>query len=278
MAKEKSKVIKLSPVFEMLSGAIKIYWQNIFKFIKMLLWSLLGFIPLFLLSLVAFLLQDVWHLNGLGLQIILTILVTASILWLLYYWARVYLALFLMIKNNFKKKTIIQFQETRQLVWSYIGLIFLIILFLVPLFLIGSAFLVSLNLLPLAPLVLAMLLLGALILLVAGFTLAIFFGLAVFSLVFENLNSLAALKRSIFLIEKYWWSVFGRILFFGLVIWVFSLAISLPLALAPANSVFYSAWNMVIGFIQILVAPIYLLYMVNVYRDLVKIKGATPKK
>ena len=277
MTKGKSKSVKLSPVGKMLNGALKIYWQNILKFIKMLLWSLVGFIPLVLLSLVAFLLQDIWHFTGAGLQLVLTILVTLSILWLGYYGARVYLSLFLMIKNNFKKKTVIQFRETRRLVWSYIGLIFLMIIFLFPFFLVAFAFFVSLNLLALAPLILIMLLLFALILLAAGFTLVIFFGLAVFSLAFENLNSLAAIKRSIFLIKGYWWAVCGRILFFGLVTWFFSLAISWPLAVAPEDSVFYPVWNMVVNLIQILIIPIYLLYMTGVYRELVKIKGTAKK-
>lgn len=276
--KTKVKNSKLTPVFTMIESAWKIYWQNINKFIRLLLWSLIGFLPLFFLSLVAFCLQDIWGINSLGLQVSLAVLVTFSLLWLAYYFARVYVSLFLMIKNNFKKKTWEQFKESRMVVWSYISLIFLTIIFLSPLFLIGLAFMVSINLLPMAPMVLAMLLFCALILFTLAFILVIFFGVSTFSLVFENLNGLQALKRSMFLVERYWWAVLGRMLFFALIIWVFSLLLSFPLALASTDSAFYRAWQGIVNLVQILISPIYLLYMVQVYRDLVKIKGPMPKK
>lgn len=275
--KSKIKTPKLTPVFVMLDSALRSYWKNINKFIRLLLWALIGFIPLFVLSLIAFFLQDILDINNLNLQISLTVLVTFSLLWLAYYFARVYISFFLMIKNNFKKSTWQQFKESRTIVWSYISLVFLTIIFLSPLFLIGLAFMVSINLLPMAPMVLAMLLFCALILFSLAFILVIFFGVSTFSLVFENLNGLQALKRSMFLVERYWWAVLGRMLFFSLLIWVFSLLISFPLALAATDSAFYNAWQGIINLVQILVSPVYLLYMVQVYRDLVKIKGPMVK-
>ncbi|MCX6798413.1 MAG: hypothetical protein NTX66_04370 [Candidatus Falkowbacteria bacterium] len=274
MSKRKTQKPKLTPVFTMLPSALSIYWANIIKLIKMMLWGLIGLIPFVVLTILAFVLQNIWHFDGSVMQLVLAALIGLATLWLLYYFARVYMGFYLMVKNNFKKKTQEQFRETRSIVWSYIGLVLLIIVFLFPLLLISLAFLVSLNLLSLAPLVLITLLLVALILLAAVFVMAIFFGLAVFALVFENLNGPQALKRSIFLIEKYWWVVSGRILFIGFVFWFFSLIISLPLALVSETSSFFRAWNSIIGFVKILVAPIYLIYMSFVYKDLVKIKGA----
>lgn len=267
---------KLSPVWKVLKKACTIYWTNINKFIKMMLWALLGFAPFVVLVILSFLLQNFWQLGNPIyniIQIILAILIGLSFLWILYYAARIYLSFYLMIKNNFTKTTRAQFKDSRPFVWSYISLILLIIVILLPLALIGMAFLLSINLLHLAPLVLAALLFVVLILFASFFVLAIFFGLAGFSLVFENLSGLQALKRSIFLIEKYWWAVLGRMMFVGLAFWLFSLVISIPLTFAMETSAFFSMWSAIISFMQILVAPIYLLYMATFYKNLVRIKA-----
>jgi len=268
---------KLTPVFTLLETAGKNYWANLGRIIKMLLWSLVGFIPLLALAVLAFFFQDVLGFDGSGLQILVTVLITFSLLWLAYYWARVYASLFLMVKNGFKLKTRPQFQESLRIVWSYISLILLVIIFLSPLLLISLVLFVSLNLLPLAPLFLILILICALVLLALAFILAIFFGLASFSLFFENLSAPQALKRSLFLIEGYWWVVLGRILFFFLIFWIFSLIISLPLSGSPSGSAWYQAWSGFIRLAKIVVYPLYLLYMVGVYKDLKIIKGDQPK-
>lgn len=270
---KKEKRISLTPAVEMIAIAWRQYWLHIISFIKMIAWSLWAFVPLFILSLLAFVLQEVLWLKHVSLTAAFAVLVTLAFLFCLYFLARTYLSFFLMIKNDFKKKTVDQFRESKNLVWPYINLIFLIIVFLVPIFLISVAFLVSINILPLAPLFLAVLLFGALILFALAVSLAVFFGLAVFSLVFEKLSAPVALKRSIFLIEKYWWAVLGRMLFYAFLLWVFSLLLAMPLAYFSPESSWALAWQGLINIIDVLLIPLYLIYMSIIYRDLVKIKG-----
>ncbi|MCX6795049.1 MAG: hypothetical protein NTY31_03660 [Candidatus Falkowbacteria bacterium] len=116
-------------------------------------------------------------------------------------------------------------------------------------------------------------LLWTLLLIVPGIIYSVLYSFACYALFFEDKRGLAAIRRSVQLVTGYFWPVFGRFLFIGVIVWFFSIIISIPsMSLVNANSLFVSLWTGIVQVISFLIGPIVLIYTYNVYTELVKIK------
>ena len=156
-----------------------------------------------------------------------------------------YIAMFLLVKNNYVGSEKEIYQSSKKLFWPYIGLTLLTTLFI---------------------------LLWTCLLIIPGIIFSILYSFAVYVLFFEDKKGMAAIKRSVQLVKHYWWAVFGRFCLFGLVIWLFMLIISIPVGLTPENTLMFSIWNAIVQVINMLIGPIALLFSYRIYQDLVKIK------
>lgn len=237
---------KLTPVYELLEGAIKVWWKNLMKFIKVYLWGVLfTLIPLVIGGLLGYLFAKTYLLNNLLISVPLGLLIFACFVLALYFITRSYIGVFLVVKKNYEGDELKIFKETKKYFWSYLWLSILTTVFI---------------------------LLWTLLLIIPGLIFSIFYSLAVYAFFFEGLTGLAAIKRSLSLVKNYWWAVFGRFIVIGIVLFIFTKIISLPLYSVSEDSVFFYFWTSVIKIISFLIGPISLLYFYQIYKDLVKIK------
>jgi len=235
---------KLTPIFENLEMAIKVWWKNLKKFVFVYLWGLL-FALIALVVGAIFLGLSYWQMNNsilAGLSLVIAIL---SFLVAFYFSVCAYLGAFLLVKKNYVGKELDIFKETPKYFWPYLGLTILTMIFV---------------------------LLWTCLLIIPGIIYSVFYSLACFAFFFEDKRGLAAIRRSTDLITGYWWPVFGRFIVIGLIGWVVMGVVSAPLSGTNANSAFFHIWNLVIQVVSFLIGPIFLLYIYSIYQDLVKIK------
>jgi len=115
-------------------------------------------------------------------------------------------------------------------------------------------------------------LLWSLLLVIPGIIYSVFYAFACFAFFWEGTLGRAAIRRSRELVAHYWWPVFGRVCFLGIITWAFTLIVSLPVYFVSVDSVFFQLWNILVQVISFLIGPIFLIFYYNIYRDLVKIK------
>jgi len=244
MAEDKKP--KLTPVFKLLKTALKIWWKNLKKFVMIYVWAaLLMLIPVAVIALISGL--GLWGnlTQSIAYWVILIFFGFWALVAIIYFLIRAYLSMFLLIKNDFVGKEWDIYQESAKYFWSYLALGFLMTIII-------------------------MLCFFALIIpaIIASF----FLMFACYAFIFEGRRDIDAIKRSYGLVKNYWWAVFGRVLFLGLVFWVFGLILSSPLSIAPQNGAFAAVWGGVIQAISLLVGPVSLLFTYLMFQDLVKIK------
>jgi len=239
---------KLTPVFDNLEVAIKVWWKNLKKFIFIYLWGFVyALVPMLVVSLVfglKFWLGD----NASDSFYIAAFIVTAiSVLFLIYFAIRAYISIFLLVKNDYQGQELELFKESKKYFWNYLGVVIPVAIFTI---------------------------LWSLLLIIPGIIFGIFYSFAVFIFFFEGKEGLDAISASKKLVKGYWWPVFGRYLLIGLIALVFSIIITAPISAKgiDKSSAFFQGWNFLVQIINYLVGPIYLIYGYNIYRDLVKIK------
>lgn len=249
MSKEKKikeKKAKLAPVFDTFEVALKTWWQNLKKIVLIYLWGLLyALIPV---AVIAVLLGLNYWLSGslsLGFRIATVVMAVLGFFVSMYFFIRSYLGVFLLVKHDYSGNEKKIFQETRGFFWPYIGLVIL------------TSVLV---------------LLWALLLIIPGIIYSVLYSFACYAFFFEDKRGMAAIRRSVQLATGYFWPVFGRFLFIGVIVWIFSMLISIPLSMTDTNSLFNSLWSGVVQVISFLIGPIVLIYTYNIYKELVKIK------
>jgi len=169
----------------------------------------------------------------------------AALAFIIYFTVRAYIGIFLVVKHDYQGHEKDIFKETKKWFWPYLGLTLLTSVFV---------------------------LLWTCLLIIPGIIFSIFYSLAAYVLFFEDKRGMAAIRRSVQLIKKYWWAVFGRFLLLGLVMWVFTVLLSIPLVMTVENSFFFHFWNVVVQVINMLIGPIALLFSYQIYQELVKIK------
>lgn len=243
---------KLTPVFDNLETALKIWWKNLRKFVLIYLWGFAyALVPMFIFGFIIglkFWLGDKLSTSfNIASLIIFVACALVCALVLMYFAIRTYISLFLLVKNDYVGKELDIFKESGKYFWSYLGVVFPVVI---------------------------LTLFWSVLLIIPGIIFGIFYSLAVFIFFFEGKEGLEAISESKKLVKGYWWPVFGRYFLIGLISLVFSIVITAPISGKDVDSsgVFFQVWSFLVQMINYLVGPIYLIYVYNIYQDLVKIK------
>ena len=163
----------------------------------------------------------------------------------IYFWTRAYIGIFLLVKKNYQGEAAETYEETKKLFWPYIGLSLLTGL---------------------------LILLWSLLLIIPGIIFSFIYSFAIYAFFFEDKRGMSAISRSKEIIKGYFWPVVGRFLFLCLLVWLLMLIFAVPMETLPENSVAAQAWNFVAQIVSLLISPIVLIYVYNIYTDLVKVK------
>ena len=237
---------KLTPVLANFEASIKLWWKNLLKFIKVYLWGLLySLIPLAVLAVFLFLASLPALSGNTSFRIVAVIISVASILAAIYFAIRAYLGVFLVMKNGYQGDEKKIFTDTAKYFWPYLGLVVMTAIFVI---------------------------LWSLLLIIPGIIYSVLYSMAVYAFFFEEKRGMEAIRRSVRLVKGYFWPVFGRILFIGLVFWIVSVVISAPLGVMPESSLGYSLWNGLVQVVSFLLGPLSAIYSYSIFQDLAKAK------
>lgn len=237
---------KLTPVFKILQEAIKTWWLNLDKIIK-IYWEGIKptLVPLGATALLGILAVTVKGSLGTAFKITMSIAAGVTVVLAIYFWTRAYAGIFLLVKKDYKDEAAKTYEETKKLFWPYVGLSLLT------------------GLLILA---------WTLLLIIPGIVFAFIYSFAVYAFFFEGKRGMAAIRRSREIIKGYFWEVLGRLVVLMLVTWAFMMILSIPVTAMPVNSAAAQGWNFFMQVISWLVGPIAMLFSYKIYKDLVKIK------
>lgn len=244
---------KLTPALKIFKVAVSLWWKNFEKILR-LYWegikiTLLPLAITAVFSALGFFIITPGFIANI-LKVIAGISGFVTFILMIYYWTRAYIAIFLLIKNDYRNEPKETYQNTKDLFWPYIGLSLL------------TALLV---------------LCWSLLLIIPGIIFSVFYSLAIYVLFFEGKQGMAALRRSRALVKGYFWPVLGRFCVLMVIVWLFMILLIAPIANAPETSAWVQIWNGVVQIISWLLGPIVMLFSYNIYTDLVKIKDVEPQ-
>lgn len=243
---DKEKREKLTPVLDNFEAAVKVWWKNLKKIVMIYLWGLMyAFVPLVIIAVLLGVNYWLGDSAGVALRLVTVVIAVLGFLLSMYFLIRAYISIFLFVKHDFSGKEKELFRESRRFFWPYFGLVLLTIIFVI---------------------------LWSLLLIIPGIIYSVLYSFACYALFFEDKRGMAAIRRSVKLATGYFWPILGRFLFVGVIVWVFSVIVAIPLSFADENSIFASLWSGVLQVVNLLVGPIVLFYTYNIYRELVKIK------
>ncbi len=239
---------KLTPVFKMTEDALKTWWQNLDKILK-IYWEGIKptIIPLavsFVLAILGFAVIKTGFIST-ALKVTATVSAVITMVLAIYFWTRAYIGVFLLIKKNYTDEAEQTFKETKELFWPYLGLSFLTVI---------------------------LVLLWCLLLIIPGIIFGILYSFAIYAFFFEGKKNMAAIHRSLELAKGYFWPIFGRFSFLMLLTWLLMMIIAIPLTFMPKNGTGAQIWNFITQVISWLIGPIALFFTYNMYLDLVKVK------
>lgn len=234
---------KITPFFDILKISLNGWWKNINKFILVYFWGLLyTIVPVAIIMI----LIGFWTaIPSLLYRIPAIFIGVWAVIFILYFSIRIYIATFLLVKNNFEGKELDIYKDSTNYFWSYFSL---------------------------ALLMMILIFLWLFALVIPAIIFSIFYTFSVYAFFFEGKRDIDAITRSYYLVKGYWWAVFGRYFGLGLILWLFMFVLSLPLSLMPEKSILADAWRSLVQIISFLIGPISLLFSYQIYQDLVKIK------
>ena len=240
---------RLIPVFDLFENSWKMYRENFKPLILISLYGLLALAAIFVGALliggVAALfsaqLALVWRIILIAIICIIALATIAAAIW---YSTRSKLGSYLIIKNNFSSVRG-SWQESKGLFWPFFGLSLLVLLLIIA---------------------------WSILLIIPGIIFGVFYSFAVIVFVFEGKKGMKAIKASKELVKGYWWPTFGRLAFIGLVLYIFSLIVSLPGAAAQNNAALSAIWSVVDAALMFVVAPVLYVYTTLLYQNLKAVK------
>ena len=107
----------------MLEGAIKIWWKNLLKFLKVYLWgALYALIPVAVIIILSLVSVKFFETGNNSITIPLFILIITCAVISLYFIIRAYIGMFLLVKNDYIGNELEIFKETKKYFWSYLWL------------------------------------------------------------------------------------------------------------------------------------------------------------
>ncbi len=223
----------------LLSASWKSYKRNFINFLEMYLRGLIGLLPLLAVGILAAVLFLWLNLNQFNLYVLVGILGVAAILWSIYYGVRAKIGSILILKTegvSVKE----HFEKSKSFFWSYlaVSLVTSILIFL-----------------------------AFLLLIVPGVILAVFWAFTTILVVLEDKKTVSeAISRSKELVKGYWWPIFTRFFFIGVLAFLISFILSAPLPLL--NDSGKQVFSAVTNVFWALVSPFFLVYSFLLYKDL----------
>ncbi len=225
----------------LLKQAWEIYKVNYKKLIEVSLFPLLAAIPIMVLLLVF----KVLNPTNTAIIVLFGVLGAAAVVFFIYLAVSAQAGFLQMIKN-LNLGVMEAINEGRKLFWSYFGLSLLIMV---------------------------LVLLWAILLIIPGIIFGVYYSFGIYVLVFEGLTGMAAIRRSKQLVKNNWWGVVGRFFFIGLIVSVPLMILNSFSLAMPRESLAFQLWGAIINIVSFVIAPLYSIYAVLVYKDLVRIKS-----
>ncbi len=237
---------KVTPTLTLFQDSVNVWWKNLKKFVQIYLWGLFySLIPMAVIFLGVLAISFMGASLSLALKTVILILVIAGIFITIYFYIQSYIGMFLLVKKNYEGEAKQIFKEAKASILPYITLTLLTGI---------------------------LLLLWTLLLIIPGIIFSVFYSFAVYVFFFEGKTGMSAIKRSKELVKGYWLVVAGRFGFLALVVWLFSVIISVPMLVVPEHSLFWEIWNALVQVISMLIGPITLKFSYQNNQHLVKIK------
>ena len=175
---------------------------------------------------------------------LIIIVSVASLAVAIWYSTRSKAGLYLMIKNNYSSVRE-SWQESKKIFWPFFWL----------------SLLVS-----------VLVLLWALLLFIPGIIFAVFYSFAMIIFVFEGKKYMSSIKASKELVKGYWWAVFGRLAFLGLVVYLFSWLLGISVSATESNVALSTILSFLNSVIILIISPFLYIYPVQLYQNLKEIK------
>ncbi|PKM88511.1 hypothetical protein CVU83_01585 [Candidatus Falkowbacteria bacterium HGW-Falkowbacteria-2] len=229
---------KLTPSFDLIASAWKLYKRGFFHFIGMYLWGLLGLLPLAVVAGLAISLYTFADWQTPFFYVLFGFVGLLALAWAIYFTTRAKIGWLMLIKNDFKgiRPT---FNETKPYFWRYlwaslvVGLITFVLIFF---------------------------------LLVPAIYVAVIFAFALIAIVFEDKRTFSSIERSYDLVKSYWWPVFGRFILIGFLALIASFFLNIPLAFL--EGALRDIWMALVNIFWALTGPFFLVYSYQLYLDL----------
>jgi hypothetical protein len=236
---------KLESAFDNLENSIKLWWKNFKVFLAVYFKALFYPVIAFLASVLIGLISKYFFPNQVLLETFVVALFIVAIILGIYFFARAFMAITTMAKDDYQGSPEKAFADTKNLFWPYILLSILSTILII---------------------------LWTLLLIVPGIIYSILYSFAVFVFLFENKRGMAALKRSKELVKGYFWPVFGRSIVIGIFMSIIMGVLSIPLEFFAENTLAFGIFNVVYNVVAFLIVPISIIFSYRIYKDLVRIK------
>lgn len=241
---------QLASIGELYGKAFDVYKKNFWKFVILILLQgaivfaciLAGFVGI---AIEAILYHSVGIGVAVGVGLLFVVLAVVAMVFGIIYFTKFKIGSMFLVTDEYQDKTVAEvIKLSEDKVWQYIaiGLLTGIFVFL-----------------------------WFLLLIVPGIVMAIYYSMAVWVLLIEGVNGMAAIKRSKQLIKGHWWAVVGRVLAgYALII---ALYFVVALITGDTNNLnnkdkSFSASDGIVQFIVTLFGPFFMAYMYQLYKSL----------
>jgi len=109
-----------------------------------------------------------------------------------------------------------------------------------------------------------------LLLIVPGIIMAVYYSFVTWVFIMEGLKNKAAMRRSKELVKGNWWSIFWKIFLPTMVV---SLIFAIPSSFIEPETTADSVYSAFTDILSLIIAPFFLIYTYNLYRNLVALKN-----
>jgi uncharacterized membrane protein len=242
---------KLIPVFDLFENSWKTYFENFKGLVTISLYSLFGMLAVLigvvlvsgLAAFIGFKGQEslLIKITVIALMILVAAATLAVAIW---YSTRSKAGIYLMIKNNFNSVKE-SWLESKKIFWPFFWLSLLVTL---------------------------LVLLWMILLFIPGIIFAVFYSFAIIIFVFEGQGGMKAIRASKNLVKGYWWSVFGRLAFLGLVVYLLAWLLGIPVTATEDNIVLSTSLSLINSIIILVISPFLYIYSVKLYQNLKEVK------
>lgn len=244
-----SKKEKIIGSLELLKESWLIYKKNLWKFIEVILYGLVGMIPFFIVIMLmtAYIASGLATKVSFGVNVFLGLLVflafVASIYLAVVYSIRAKVASILLLKNDFTSAKE-NFKEAKPYFVRFLGVSLLLVVLVIAW---GFVFIIP------------------------ALIFAIYYGFAQYILVVEEKRPFSSVERSYDLVKGYFWPVFGRFMLAMAIGIAIYLLISWPLRYLGETSAWFLPYDVFMNLIWVILSPYFIIYPYQIYKSLKKI-------